>query len=230
MSKFVIKEKICPFCGAMETRSIAQSLSVARSPHLKKAILDEEFQLFSCSMCKEKYYVEDPFFYMDFNDKHWIAVYPLCWEPEWRENEHESTRLFDMYLKGEYAPPIAHEMATGFSVRTVFGLLNLADKLRCFDAELNDISIELLKLHLMKCTPELDFDIHHRPLLDKVQEGMLTFKVMDEMKNIEKVTFYDMPVSDYHAILLNHSYEHAAAFIGNSAYISIGKLFFDSRK
>ena len=176
MSVFEEREIPCPHCGHRAMLSVAASLHAPRVPEVRAAIFDGSFQRFPCGSCGEPFVVEGPFIYIDFDAKQWFGVYPRKWEAKWRTVEDEALGSFQRNMQ-TYAPPMVKEMAEGFAVRAVFGIEALAEKLRCFDAGIDDAALEVLKLDLMRSQPELHLSPEERPSLCGVADDKLLFAV-----------------------------------------------------
>jgi hypothetical protein len=144
----------CPACGAVERRTVAESVDAAEHPELRQQILDDTFQRFACPGCAVRVAVDGPLLVLDLDRHHWIELFPAPWQPRWRALERASFRRFRSNLV-EHAPPMLQERAGAFVVRTVFGLDALREKLVAFDAGIDDRALEAVKLGILRSRPEL---------------------------------------------------------------------------
>ncbi len=177
MSTFVERTLTCPDCGAVEERMVAESLHGPRVPEVVEAIRSRSFQHFTCGSCESIYKSEGPFVYLDFDVGFWVMVFPSAWENAWRALEAQTYQTFrtNMY---DYAPRIARRMAEGVTVRTVFGLDALTEKLLCSENGLDDRVLECWKLDLLRNNnANLTFETSRRPRLT----GVSAFSVAVEV-------------------------------------------------
>lgn len=153
MSRFSPTSIACPRCGAAILAGLAESINVTRMPRARERILDGSFHRFDCPGCGEQVAVDCPFLYTDLRREHFVHVFPRAEEAGWPECEQIAGTTFHQGFLG--APPALQEAAHRYRVRAVFGLGALADKLRLWDAGLDDAVIELQKLELFVGAPEL---------------------------------------------------------------------------
>ncbi len=148
MSVLTSRSVKCPSCGTVKRRSVAKSVNLRRSPHMRAQIMDGSFQSFDCERCDATYLVDDPFVCFDYHSGDWIAQYPSPDEHQWSEVEPEIDRVIGWAL-GPTAPPATHAAAKATRLRTVFGLAALREKLVCFEAGLDDATLELTKMRIL---------------------------------------------------------------------------------
>jgi len=189
MSLFEARTVSCPRCGLQHNEQIATSLK----PTFKDAILKGTFQHFTCEKCGHSYRVEDPLMYIDFNKKLWIAQYPRAWEKDWDQYELIAKQNFDQYVTGEFASPLALQLAPGFAIRTVFGLDALAEKIIVLENKIDDSLLAVLKWQIMQQVEGLLFSPAARPLLIAVANGELVFRVRVANAETEIIT---LPLED----------------------------------
>src|SRR5262249_6799144 len=152
MSTFAPEEVPCPRCGDRVTRTVATSINGARMADLKRALIEDTFQLFECAVCKSPYHVDSPFIYVDLEARQLVAQYPRAWAHSWKTLEAEPLHTWRSTLV-DHAPRIVRAESDGYKVRAVFGLAALRDKLLCFESGLDDGVLEALKLDLMRGVP-----------------------------------------------------------------------------
>ena len=93
MSVLTSRSVKCPSCGTVKRRSVAKSVNLRRSPHMRAQIMDGSFQSFDCERCDATYLVDDPFVCFDYHSGDWIAQYPSPDEHQWSEVEPEIDRV-----------------------------------------------------------------------------------------------------------------------------------------
>jgi len=176
MSLFEERTISCPQCGFKHDEQIATSLK----PKFKEAILAGTFQRFVCENCGHSYRVDDPLMYIDFTKKLWIAQYPRDWEKDWAQYELIAKEDFDKYVTGEFASPLAHQLAPGFIIRTVFGLDALAEKIVILENKIDDRLLSVLKWQMMNEVEGLTLNPNTRPMLIAVADSELVFRVLTQ--------------------------------------------------
>jgi hypothetical protein len=214
----------CPGCGVVATRSLAVSVSAARTPQAKQAILDGKFQSFRCEQCGKEYVADGPFIYIDFERFQWIGVYPRGWEESWRSVESEARDSWQRSMV-DSAPKMMQQLAGRFVVRALFGLHALRDKLVCLDAGLDDHVLEVLKLDLMRATAGLTLHPAARPRLRAVDEAQLVFDVPVETAAGVADRRLEVERARYDRIA-QHRDEWATAFdaLGDGSYVDVGRM------
>jgi hypothetical protein len=166
----------CPGCGNVEQHSVAESINAASRPELRQQIIDDSFQRYTCARCETRVVVDGPLLVIDFPRRQWFELYPVPWEAAWRELEADSERRFRQTMV-ELAPPVIQDQADEFTVRTVFGLFALREKLVAFDAGIDDRALEALKLELLRTEAELLGSPEVRLRLRTISADVLQFSV-----------------------------------------------------
>lgn len=151
MSRFEPAEVTCARCGTVMTVQAADSLHVTNLPSVREAALRGELHLFDCTGCQAKVRLEKLLAYTDFERKHWFAVFPDKARRKWQEAVDFAEQSFAATME-ERAPPLVQSWAPTFrkSMRAIFGLDSLRDKLTAYDAGLDDRVLELVKLEAVR--------------------------------------------------------------------------------
>lgn len=145
MSVFRPEVIVCPACGHRNEEMVAVSLNGPRVPAVVEAIVAGTFQCFTCAGCGLPYRADGPVLYIDFDRKHWVGEMPAAMEPSWTLLEQQPLDSFRQSII-DLAPAFLRSEAAGFTVRAVFGLDALAEKIRLLDAGLDDRAVEVAKL------------------------------------------------------------------------------------
>lgn len=153
MSKFAPTPYNCPRCGAEFLAGTAESINVTRMPRARERILEGRFHRFDCAKCGERITIDRVVMYIDMRREHFIHVFPVDHEAGWPEWEQVAGETF--WRSFGTGPAAMQEVAPRYKVRAVFGLDALADKLRVWDAGLDDAVVELQKLELFTGAPAL---------------------------------------------------------------------------
>jgi hypothetical protein len=125
--------------------TVAVSLHGPRIPEVVDQIRAGTFHVFRCQGCDVEYRADGPLIYTDFDKKHWIGEFPVREETAWALLEQQPLDSFRRSMI-DRAPAFLRADAAGFTVRTVFGLPALAEKILLFDAGWDDRVVETIKL------------------------------------------------------------------------------------
>ena len=157
MSQLEERPLTCVDCGAPFSAQIATSLNAVRSPAAREAVLAGRLHHVDCPRCGSPHRVETTFGYMDVQRGHWLAVFPPEELPEWAAHEVVSHEAF--WQVSDRAPMLWNFRATEMTLRCVFGLADLREKLLIWDSGLDDAIVELWKLELEATEPALATDV-----------------------------------------------------------------------
>lgn len=149
MSIFRTTEIPCPSCNTPVSFELVHSVNASRAAHLRAAILDRSFQKQPCPACGVAFRVEPEFSYMDMGRNQFFAVWPAAKAAEWKEYEKRSQQVFDKSF-GSGAPPEARSIGKKLKPRAVFGWAGLNEKLIVGDAGIDDQTLELAKMGVIR--------------------------------------------------------------------------------
>lgn len=139
----------CPHCAQPLVFQASASVNADRRPDLRTAILDSSFQSEDCPHCGSSFRAEPQLNYLDVGRGQWIAAFPMDWVDRWPELEATSSEAFAQAF-GAQASEAAQEIGDTLKPRVVFGWLALAEKLIAAQAGLDDATLELTKLALIR--------------------------------------------------------------------------------
>lgn len=157
MSTLFSEEVACPQCEASFPFDLAYSINVERRPDHRVAILEDRMQLGVCPSCKYRFRAAPQLTYVDLPRKQWILVKPADELRDWPGLEQVSLDLFETSY-GSKAPALVQTLGKGIRPQVVFGWAALREKLLCQDYGINDVSLELLKLAIMRTSTELPLE------------------------------------------------------------------------
>lgn len=178
MSLFTTTTIQCADCETVTDFEAAGSVNADRRPDLRAAILNNSFQVVACPSCGAAMRLEPLFNYLDMELGLWLAAYPARRIGEFMEVEGEVRALFD-HSYGAGATASAQEVGAALRPRLAFGWPATREKLLLAQVGLNDTSVELLKLDLMRRLPEAPFQPGVELRLVDVGEDALTFIWLD---------------------------------------------------
>jgi hypothetical protein len=149
MSIFHTVTPRCPSCGAPVAAEWSASVNADRRPDLRDAILDGSFQLVACDACAASFRLPLHLTFLHLERDQWIAARPAEELADWRAAEAEAHAIYDESF-GEAASDEAQDLGIGLQARLVFGWPALREKLLCADLDLDDVTLELLKIAIMR--------------------------------------------------------------------------------
>lgn len=191
MSIFAKVQIPCSQCGADISFRVVDSVNTTREltqPGLRDSILDHTFQKEKCPGCEYDFRIEPKFSYVDLKSGQFIGVWPSANVDECSEYEARTLEVF----KGAYgseASPVAQELGRRLQPRVVFGWNSLNEKLIAHDAGIDEVTLELAKLAIIR-SGDVFMDSKHQELrLLGVDENLVLgwFAQGSEMLN-EEVT------------------------------------------
>ncbi len=153
MSIFRTVRLECPVCATPVDFALVFSVSADRRPDLRDAILDGSFQREPCPSCATVFRAEPEFTYMDIARGQYIGVWPASRRGEWQACAEKTRAVFDDAL-GKNAPPEAKRLGGKLEVRAVFGWPALVEKILARQAGIDDRTLELAKLSVMRTSEE----------------------------------------------------------------------------
>ena len=173
MSRFFDATVTCSQCGTATPVRLAGSLNADNRSDLRAEILAGEFQAKTCANCGTRLRLPVHLSYLDMGRGNWILAEGVERVTEWREVEAGARAIFERSY-GPEVSPLAQELGAGLRPRLVFGWTALREKLLCDDLGLDDVTVELAKLAMLRAIPGA-------PLLDEAQELRLVAGEPDEL-------------------------------------------------
>ena len=226
MSVYRDRPLTCPHCGHVTVESVALTLDAKRAVAEVQAILDNTFQRFSCPACEQVFRADGPLMFVDFDGQLWIGMFPESWERDWWHHEQESADAFQRNMV-ENCPPIVREWAPGFTIRTVFGLPALREKLVAWQAGLDDVVVEAYKLVLLRDLGTFELSGQSRPRLIAVEDGHAVFDVPpQEPGKLNQISSARIPLDELHDIVKRpKKWASVSESLSRGPYVDIGRIF-----
>jgi len=144
----------CPNCSTEQEAPDFLSINGARRPDLRAAILQDTLGRGVCAACGQGWRVPPSFCYFDDLHGEWIAAGPAEDDANWPEREAEALALFSRQF-GPRAPRAVAEMGRSLQKRITYGWAALREKLLCGHLRIDDISLEVTKVLLLRAEPDL---------------------------------------------------------------------------
>lgn len=154
MSLFREEHLECPFCHQDVPFTLHHSINVGIHPEHKEKVLDSTLFRYQCPHCKQTDEVCYPTLYHDPENEIMIQVL-------WREED------FGQQMDKELQSLIEVMGQKNYRRREVFGYCELVEKIRVFDAGLDDFAISLIKTMHKIHNQEMQLFFH-----EKTDEGL----------------------------------------------------------
>ncbi len=161
MSIFLTVTASCAKCGAETEVDLAASLNADRRPDLREEILKGTFQATKCRECAELLRLPAHLTYIDIGRQQWILVQSTDELEQWRTHEADARAIFEQNF-GAGVPKFLREMGEGIRPRLVFGWPALREKLVAADLALDDATLEMLKISIMR-------EVRAAPIADETE-------------------------------------------------------------
>ena len=198
MSIFHSVHAICGHCGARNEVERTASVNADRAPELREAILDGTFQRETCTKCGTVLRLPPHLTYLDVGRRQWVMVEPADSIGRWKEVEAAARRTWQRAF-GADATPLGREMGKAMTARLALGWTALREKLLCGDLGLDDVTLEMLKLDVMR-------DLGDAPIADQTElrlrsgdAGTLRFDWL-ELASERPIEGFEVPRADYDEI------------------------------
>ena len=149
MSRFLTQSVSCPSCGETIGFDAVVSVNADRRPDLRAAILDGSFQRHACSKCNVSFRLDPEMSYLDVGRGQWIAAFPIAKLVQWKAVEEQARATFARAY-GAQAPAAARAIGAGLRARLTFGWAALREKLLAGEHRLDDITLELVKVAMLR--------------------------------------------------------------------------------
>jgi hypothetical protein len=149
MSVFRSVDVECPGCGTVARVNLVLSVNADRRPDLRDAIVDGSFQRFACASCGTSQRIDPAFTYVDLARKQYVGVWPTARRGDWQAAAAETEVAFENAY-GKAATGKAKDLGEGVQVRAVFGWPALVEKILAAGAGIDDRTLELLKILVMR--------------------------------------------------------------------------------
>ncbi len=157
MSMFFPVEATCERCAAKTSFRLAASVNADRRPDLRQAILDGTFQAETCPGCGAALRLPVHLSYLDLGRGQWVLAEDPVALPAWREAEQHASQVFDGAYGKDASRP-AQELGAGLRPRLVFGWTAFRELLHADSLRLDPVTLELLKLLLLRTVPNPPID------------------------------------------------------------------------
>jgi hypothetical protein len=177
MSLFTPVNAQCPACGTENELQVVGSVNADRRPDLRRQILDRTFQAATCTHCATKFRLPPLFTYVDFERNQWIQAHPSDEVAAWEEHEKDAQEIFDA-VYGADAPEAAQEIGQAMNRRLTFGWPAVTEKLLCGELGLDDVTLELLKIAVLRSVPRPPLADGAELRLERAEDGKLVLSWM----------------------------------------------------
>jgi hypothetical protein len=161
MSIFHPVTATCRACGTKTEIERSASVNAGRRPDLRAAIIDGSFQSAACKKCGTQLRLPPHLTYLDMKRGQWIMAEPAAMIEEWPSVEADARATYARSF-GADAPGAARALAEGLKSRLVFGWPALREKLICAALGLDDMTLELMKMAIMR-------NVDNPPLADETE-------------------------------------------------------------
>ena len=136
-------------------------MNADRRPDLKAKMLDGTFQATACAKCGTMLRLPPHLTYLEMQRKLWILVEPASMLEDWPVVENDAIDTLEGAFGAE-ARESGQAMGERLTPRLVFGWPALREKLICSDLGLEDVTLELMEMAIMR-------DVQDAPMADQTE-------------------------------------------------------------
>lgn len=164
-------------CGHEFETKLWDSLNVTQSKELKGKLLSGDINQVQCPKCQKKSYIEKSLLYHDMDRRLWVQMFPQADRSKWPELQETTQEEIKK-----------HSGIKKYHFRLTFGREELLEKVRIFDADLDDRILELLKVRILTEDETLKTVNDAKVLFSRYlpQEEELHFSVTSQEKNLSQ--------------------------------------------
>jgi hypothetical protein len=146
MSITLVRRIPCRRCGREIEAVTLESANIMRHPHFQDQLLERRLLRMSCPRCGAVHLHFDRFMWTDLPGRFCAIVLDESERPSWADLEEEARDAIAVpFAEG---PPVVRELGAALTIRLVFGLDELREKVLCRMHELDDRDVEALKIEL----------------------------------------------------------------------------------
>jgi hypothetical protein len=187
MSRFFSETFPCPNCKKPMGFGIVASVNADRRPDFREAILQGTFQRGTCTQCAKPFRIEPELTYFDGGRRQWILVEPAARLGDWPALEQNARSTFDRTYGPEAAKSV-QKLGKTLQARVTFGWAALREKLLCAQHGLDDVTLELVKIALIRSLDDVP--------LGSQNELRLTDLQRDELKLSWIIAAAELPIEN----------------------------------
>ncbi|MEE1350799.1 MAG: CpXC domain-containing protein [Clostridia bacterium] len=181
----------CPKCSQMSDVTVWSSITASDSEDLKGELLSGKLNMFSCPSCEYKALMPHPMLYHDEQRKLMISFSPTT-DPLVKERSFEDIKEASR-TSGEL------EKLEGYNLRFITDYNELLEKILIFDNDLNDKTIEVIKLMIL--SQDADKSEQRTCRFGKKCEDGIEFMIHDFIEN--QIFTSTVPISSYDTVHKN---------------------------
>jgi hypothetical protein len=222
MCLFAKMKVACPACGSEAEVNVVGSINADRRPDLRQKILNGDFQAVTCAECGAQFRLPPSFTYIDFGRNQWILAHPAFERHDWREFEQIARDIFNT-AHGPHAPVIAQELGREITPKITFGWPALCEKLVCAEQNLDDVTLELVKLAVLRNVPNPPFSDTAELRLRAVEDDTLLFGWIEDESELS-VTSLRVPRAVYDGLAGSSAWDPIRAELGSHIFADIACL------
>jgi hypothetical protein len=143
MSITQVRRIPCRACGREIEAVTVESANIMRHPHFQEQLLERRLLRMACPRCGAEHLHYDRFMWTDLPGRFCAIVLDESERGNWADLEPEARdAIAAPFAEG---PPVVRELGSALTIRLVFGLEELREKVLCRVNELDDRDIEALK-------------------------------------------------------------------------------------
>ena len=178
----------CPECGQMTEVTVWNSITVGDSADLKQDLLRGKLNMFHCPACQHTALMPSPMLYHDEEKRLMISFSPC-------NDALLKNQLYDNIRKTSKESGELSNLE-GYNLRFVTDYNELLEKILIFDNNMNDKTIEMIKLMIL--SQDIDKSADRVCRFGKCENGTLEFMIYD-MKENQTYTS-QVPVETYNTV------------------------------
>jgi hypothetical protein len=168
---------VCPNCSTEGEKELKKRICIRENIDAKDDILSGAFFEWECPGCSQRFFIKNPFLYN--NSEYRFMIYYI---PDFEERTHKVPTL--IRTKKEYDTDSS-------TLRIATDYVSFVEKIRIFEADLDDRIVETVKLLYSKLTRQETGDPVYNMVFECIDEDKaLRFAVFLKEKDFEAIVPY----------------------------------------
>lgn len=216
---------VCPNCETRFETEAFDSVNADRRPDLRAQVLDDSLQSVACPNCETAFRVEPTLNYLDIGRGQWISTFEADRVGDWVASEREADETFaEAY--GARAGEAAQEVGRELTPRVVFGWPAMREKLVIRELGLDDVTVELVKLAILRGVEDVPMEVGIDLRLYGATDEDLQF-VRQDAGTGELVDTLLVPRPIYDDIGMDADWDELRTALGQGTFVDLQRLYLD---
>ena len=208
----------CPTCGTKAPQVFWASLDCTSLDQ----VMNETLQRRVCEKCKIEIRFPPDLTYFDPLERLWIAARPLDAKAYWAGAEQTAKVTFEENF-GAPAPATAQEIGNTLNARVTFGWSAFREKLIAAEYDLDDVTLEILKLVVIRDRPGNPFAPGNELRLEELRAGVLEMSWIEAATD-KRIDSFEAPLRLYESLHDAPRWKDAKKRLSAGLFVDVNRI------